>query len=199
MPFLFHDGIIFKLLDVLLYLLDDSLVIHQRCVIITKKSIFPRHLGIFTDFSQTHFLHTRIKFNVNFKSIHEFTTVSTTSLFSMNSWLVFILIKMLYHNYHYYWEDCSTIATWQCRSSLLQFDKAVSFTDLRWWGCKRSQSQGFFLRASNGLFTWREEDPTNRKILEGGTTSCWVHMQKFWSARLTVEKKLNIKVNPLND
>ena len=118
MPFLFHDGIIFKLLDVLLYLLDDSLVIHQRCVIITKKSIFPRHLGIFTDFSQTHFLHTRIKFYVNFKSIHEFTTVSNTSPFSMNSWLVFILIKKLYHNYHYYWEDCSTIATWQCWSSL---------------------------------------------------------------------------------
>ena len=30
-------------------------------------------------------------------------------------------------------------------------------------------------------FTWREEDPTTRKILEGGSTFCWVYMQKFWS------------------
>ena len=32
-----------------------------------------------------------------------------------------------------------------------------------------------------GLFTWREEDPSTRKILEGGTTFSWVYMQKFQS------------------
>ena len=30
-----------------------------------------------------------------------------------------------------------------------------------------------------GLFTWREEDPSTRKILEGGITLRWVYMQKF--------------------
>ena len=30
-----------------------------------------------------------------------------------------------------------------------------------------------------GLVTWREEDPRNRKILEGGITLRWVYMQKF--------------------
>ena len=29
------------------------------------------------------------------------------------------------------------------------------------------------------LFTWREEDPSTRKILEGGITLRWVYMQKF--------------------
>ena len=32
---------------------------------------------------------------------------------------------------------------------------------------------------SKGLFTWREEDPSTRKILEGGTTFRLVYMQKF--------------------
>ena len=30
-----------------------------------------------------------------------------------------------------------------------------------------------------GLFTWRKEDPSTRKILEGGSTLRWVYMQKF--------------------
>ena len=34
---------------------------------------------------------------------------------------------------------------------------------------------------SKGLFTWRKEDPSTRKILEGGSTLYWVYMQKFWS------------------
>ena len=34
---------------------------------------------------------------------------------------------------------------------------------------------------SKGLFTWRKEDPSTRKILEGGSTLHWVYMQKFWS------------------
>ena len=32
---------------------------------------------------------------------------------------------------------------------------------------------------SKGLFTWREEDPSTRKILEGGTTFRLLYMQKF--------------------
>ena len=35
------------------------------------------------------------------------------------------------------------------------------------------------LRYIMGLFTWREEDPSTRKILEGGITLRWVYMQKF--------------------
>ena len=34
-----------------------------------------------------------------------------------------------------------------------------------------------------GLFTWREEDPSTRKILEGQTTFRLVYMQKFRSGR----------------
>ena len=30
-----------------------------------------------------------------------------------------------------------------------------------------------------GLFTWREENPSTRKILEGGISLRWVYMQKF--------------------
>jgi len=29
------------------------------------------------------------------------------------------------------------------------------------------------------LFTWKEEDPSHSKILEGGATFRWVYMQKF--------------------
>ena len=32
-----------------------------------------------------------------------------------------------------------------------------------------------------GLFTWREEDPSTRKILQGGSTFHLLYMQKFWS------------------
>ena len=35
-----------------------------------------------------------------------------------------------------------------------------------------------------GLFTWREEDPSTRKILEGETTFRLVYMQKFQSGWL---------------
>ena len=35
-----------------------------------------------------------------------------------------------------------------------------------------------------GLFTWTEEDPSTRKILEGETTFRLVYMQKFWSGWL---------------
>ena len=34
---------------------------------------------------------------------------------------------------------------------------------------------------SKGLFTWRQEDPSTRKILEGETTFRLVYMQKFLS------------------
>ena len=33
--------------------------------------------------------------------------------------------------------------------------------------------------ASYVLFTWREEDPSTRRILEDGITLRWVYMQKF--------------------
>ena len=33
------------------------------------------------------------------------------------------------------------------------------------------------------LFTWRKEDPSNRKILRGGSILRWVYMQRFWSVR----------------
>ena len=33
------------------------------------------------------------------------------------------------------------------------------------------------------LFTWREEDPITRKILEGGSTLRWVYMQEFRFAK----------------
>ena len=36
-------------------------------------------------------------------------------------------------------------------------------------------------RLTEGLFTWRKEDLSTRKILEGRSTLRWVYMQKFWS------------------
>ena len=36
-----------------------------------------------------------------------------------------------------------------------------------------------FSKHSKGLFTWREEDPSTRKIQEGGTTFRLLYMQKF--------------------
>ena len=44
---------------------------------------------------------------------------------------------------------------------------------------------------TKGLFTWREEDPSTRKILEGwegGITLRWVYMQKFSPWVVQVEK-----------
>ena len=35
-----------------------------------------------------------------------------------------------------------------------------------------------------GLFTWREEEPNTRTILEGETTFRLLDMQKFWSGCL---------------
>ena len=49
------------------------------------------------------------------------------------------------------------------------------------------------------MSTWREEDLSTRKILEGGTTFRSIYMQKFRSVWVTVEKELKIKDNPLND
>ena len=41
------------------------------------------------------------------------------------------------------------------------------------------------LLSSNGLFIWREEDPSTRKTLEGGTTFGWVlYIQKLLSVWL---------------
>ena len=36
-----------------------------------------------------------------------------------------------------------------------------------------------FLLETLGLFTWREEDPSTRKIREGGKTFRLLYMQKF--------------------
>ena len=38
------------------------------------------------------------------------------------------------------------------------------------------------------LITWREESPSTRKILEGGTTFPWVYLQKFWSVWLPIRE-----------
>ena len=35
------------------------------------------------------------------------------------------------------------------------------------------------LGIDEGLFTWKKEDLSTRKILEGGSTLRWVYMQKF--------------------
>ena len=45
----------------------------------------------------------------------------------------------------------------------------------------------------------REEDPSTRMILEGGTTFRWVYMQKFLSVWLTIEKELKMNNYPLNN
>ena len=56
--------------------------------------------------------------------------------------------------------------------------------------CERANSDGTHDFAGDtdlqapfreGLFTWRKEDLSTRKILEGGSTLRWVYMQKFWS------------------
>ena len=45
----------------------------------------------------------------------------------------------------------------------------------------------------------REEDPSARTILEGGTTFRWVYMEKFLSVWLTIEKELKMNNYPLNN
>ena len=45
----------------------------------------------------------------------------------------------------------------------------------------------------------REEDPSTRTILEGGTTFRWVYMQKFLSVWLTIENELKMNNYPLNN
>ena len=39
------------------------------------------------------------------------------------------------------------------------------------------------------LFTWSEEDPSNTKILEGGTTFRWVEMQNDREGMKTGERQ----------
>ena len=41
-----------------------------------------------------------------------------------------------------------------------------------------------------GLFPWREEDPSTRKILVGGATLYWVNMQKFRSVWLPSRERI---------
>ena len=48
-----------------------------------------------------------------------------------------------------------------------------------------------------GLFTWREEDPSTRKILEGGTTFRLVYMQKFRPRCLPSREGKEEKLSPL--
>ena len=47
-----------------------------------------------------------------------------------------------------------------------------------------------------GLFTWREEDPSTRKILEGGTTFRLVYVQKFRPRRLPSGEGKEEKFSP---
>ena len=48
-----------------------------------------------------------------------------------------------------------------------------------------------------GLFTWREEDPSTREILEGGKTFRLVHMRNFGRRGYQVEKKKKKNCEPL--
>ena len=43
------------------------------------------------------------------------------------------------------------------------------------------------------MFTWRKEDPSTKKILEGGTTFRRVYMEKFRSVRLPRREAAGIK------
>ena len=64
-----------------------------------------------------------------------------------------------------------------CKGNLRQswiLDSAPWIPDSRYWIPK-------FASETRRLFTWREEDPSTKKTLEGGTTLRWVYMQKFWS------------------
>ena len=51
------------------------------------------------------------------------------------------------------------------------------------------------INASEGLFTWREEDPRTRKIREGGKTFRLLYMQKFRPKcyQVETEKKDNYR------
>ena len=48
------------------------------------------------------------------------------------------------------------------------------------WSANNIARAGF-----RGSLHWREEDPSTRKILDGGSTLRWVYMQKFWSVWYT--------------
>ena len=52
-----------------------------------------------------------------------------------------------------------------------------------------------FFRTFQGLLTWREEDPSTRKILEGGTSFRWVKMRKFRSEWLPRRRATRTKSN----
>ena len=43
------------------------------------------------------------------------------------------------------------------------------------------------------MFTWKKEDPSTKKILEGGTTFRRVYMEKFRSVRLPRREAAGIK------
>ena len=48
------------------------------------------------------------------------------------------------------------------------------------WSANNIARVGF-----RGSLQWREEDPSTRKIPDGGSTLRWVYMQKFWSVWYT--------------
>ena len=51
-------------------------------------------------------------------------------------------------------------------------------------------------RYSQGLFTWREEDPSPRKIREGGKTFRLLYMQNFGRSGYQVEKEKKNNYQP---
>ena len=53
---------------------------------------------------------------------------------------------------------------------------ASLYNKIYYWSANNIARAGF-----RGCLHWREEDPSTRKILEGGSTLHWVYMQKFWS------------------
>ena len=69
---------------------------------------------------------------------------------------------------------------------------AVSVT----WTCDRISCS--LKKDTKGLFTWREEDPSTRKILEGGTTFHLVYMQKFRPRCLPSREGKEEKLSPLS-
>ena len=55
--------------------------------------------------------------------------------------------------------------------------------------CMASLYDRLQLQSIKGLFTWREEDPSARKILEGGTTFRLLYMQNFGRSGYQEEKE----------
>ena len=45
--------------------------------------------------------------------------------------------------------------------------------------CSDTMDKGIRIEPSKGQFTWRKEDPSTGKILEGGTSFRLLYMQKF--------------------